>query len=95
MAATAGIYVINPVAGVNYYDLSSTPKFAVLTANSGSDGVKHIYGKLIKAQTSIATVGIGTAGSITTVGSTTATYIMNIAGGGAASQYCWIRGRTI
>lgn len=95
MAATSGIFAITPVAGVNYYDLSSSPKFALLTANSGSDGVKHIYGKLIKAQGSIATVGVGTAGSITTVGSTTATYIMNIAGGGAAGQYCWVRQRTI
>lgn len=95
MAATTGIFTTAAQAGVDYYDKSSTAKFAVLTENFGSDGLRHIYGKLIKAQGSIATVGIGTAGSITTVGSTTATWIMNVPSGGAASQYVWIRARTI
>jgi hypothetical protein len=95
MAATTGIFATSPVAGVNYYSLSSTPLFAKLTANSGSDGSKHIYGLLAAALGSIATCGIGTAGSITAVGSTTATYIMNIVGGGASGQYCWIKQRTI
>lgn len=95
MAATTGIYAITPVAGVNYYDLSSTAKFAVLTANSGSDGVKHVYGKLAAGLGSIATCAVGTAGSITALTSTSAVYIMNIPGGGATGQYCWVRGRTI
>lgn len=95
MAATTGIYTFTPRAGVNFYDLSSTPRFAVLTDAFGSNGYKHIYGKLIAGLGSIATCGIGTAGSITAVGSTTATYIMNIPGGGATGQYCWIQGRTI
>ncbi len=95
MAVTTGIFTTTPEVGVNYYDLSSTPKFAVLTSNSGSDGVKHIYGKFASACGSIATVAIGTAGSINTHGSTTATYIMNITGGAAIGQYGWIKCRTI
>lgn len=93
--ATTGIFVTTPTAGVNFYAVSSTAAFAPLTEVLGSDGLKHIYGKSIKAQTSIATVGVGTAGSITTVGSTTATWIMNVTGGAAAGQYTWVRGRTI
>jgi len=95
MAATTGIFSTSAEAGVNLYDVSSTAKFGLLTIVNGTDGVRHIYGKCIKAQGSIATVGVGTAGSITTVGSTTATYIMNVTGGAAASQYCWVRARTI
>ena len=95
MAATTGIYTVSPEAGVNFYDLSSTPRFAPLTYVSGSDGVKHVYGKLIAGLGSIATCGIGTAGSITAVTTTSATYIMNIPGGGATGQYCWIKNRTI
>lgn len=95
MAATTGIFTTTPVAGVNYYDLSSTPKFAKLTSNAGSDGVKHIYGLLAAGLGSIATCAVGTAGSITALTSTTAVYIMNVAGGGASGQYTWVRGRTI
>lgn len=95
MAVTTGIFTTAPAAGVNYYDLSSTAKFAVLTSNAGSDGVKHIYGKLAGTVGSIATCGIGTAGSITAQTTTTATYIFNIAGGGVSGQFAWIKGRTI
>lgn len=95
MAATTGIFATTPTAGVNLYDLASAPKFGLLTEVLGTDGLKHIYGKFIKAQGSIATVGVGTAGSITTVGSTTATWINNVTGGAAAGQYGWVRGRTI
>lgn len=95
MAATTGIFATTPTAGVDFYSAGSTPKFGLLTEVLGTDGVKHIYGKFIKAQGSIATVGVGTAGSITTVGSTTATFINNFPGGVAAGVYGWVRGRTI
>lgn len=95
MAATTGIFTITPLAGINFYALASTAQFQLLTSVAGTDGVKHVYGKFIKAQGSIATVGVGTAGSITTVGSTTATYINNVTGGAAAGQFGWVRGRTI
>lgn len=95
MAASTGIFVTTPTAGINLYDAASVAKFPVLTAVMGSDGRKRVYGKCIKAQTSIATVAIGAAGSITTLGSTTATYIMNTTGGFTAGQYGWAAQRII
>lgn len=95
MAATTGIYTTSPEAGVNFYDLSSTPRFQSLLKVGGSNGLVHIYGKVISALGSVAVCGIGTAGSITAGTTTTALYQMNIAGGAAASQYCWIQARTI
>ncbi len=95
MAASTGIFTTTPTAGVNLYEASSTPRFAALTAVFGSDGAKRIYGKNIKAMGSIATVGVGAAGSITTVGSTTATYIENFPGGVAAGTYCWVKQRVV
>lgn len=95
MAASTGLFSIEPLAGANLYDVSSTPKFAKLMTTFDTAGRKRIYGLLAKAQGSILTVSIGLAGSIVTCGTTTANWIMNAPGGAAAGTYAWIQRRTV
>ncbi len=95
MAASTGVYIVNAEAGVNVYDASSTPHFGLNFNVLSSDGFKRIYGKMIKAMGSIQTCSIKTAGSIVTVGSTTATFICDTAGGFAAGQHGFIKKRTL
>lgn len=94
MAASTGLFTTNALAGINLYDASSTAKFGKLTTANDTAGRKRVYGLLAKAMGSIQTVQIGTAGSVTTLGSTTATYIMNHPGGVATGTYVWIQQRT-
>lgn len=95
MAASTGLFSVESLAGVNLYDVSSTARFAKLTVAFDTAGRKRIYGLLAKAQGSIATVSIGLAGSIVTLGSTTAVWICNHPGGAAAGTYIWIQRRTV
>lgn len=102
MAAVAGIYSVTSTAGLNFYltTLSINTGSTRLTQNvmekvNGSDGRFWIFGKTVKAQTSVATVSIGAAGSIVSLTTTSAKWMMNAAGGVAASTYCWIRSRTV
>jgi hypothetical protein len=93
MAATTGLYVTNSNV-VDLYSVSTTPKYGVGNVVFDNGGKKRVYGKCVAAMGSIQTVQIGAAGSISTLGSTTATYIMNAPGGVAINLYAWARQRT-
>lgn len=94
--ATSGIYCITPEAGINLYRTSlSIGSQKLLTKVTGSDGRAWIYGLLAKAQTSVATVSVGAAGSVVSCTTTTAVWMMNAAGGLATANYAWIRRRTL
>jgi len=97
MAAVTGIYcTTTPEAGINLYRVSlSIGSQKLLTRVNGSDGRQWIYGKLVAAQTSIAAVSVGAAGSIVSCTTTTAIWMMNATGGAAASSYLWVRKRTL
>ena len=96
MAAVTGIYCITPDIGINLYRTStSIGSQKLLTRVTGSDGRAWIYGLLAKAQTSVATVSVGAAGSIVSCTTTTAIWMMNAASGLATANYCWVRKRTL
>lgn len=95
MAASLTVFSVTPLAGIKLSNVSSAPLVADLTAVFASDGHTYRLGKSGgSAIGSIATVAVGTAGSIR-LDAGSAGFTMNAPGGLVAGQHGWFKKTTL